>query len=111
MADFSNRDNLGTTGRTGAAGAGDWATEEGYWRNNWATRPYATADRGFDYYRPGYRYGFESAGSHRGRDWNDVEGDLRSGWDRYEHRGQSTWENVKDAVRDAWDRVAHGKHR
>ena len=82
-----------------------WGDEEKYWRDNWNSRPYASADRGFEQYRPGYRYGFESAHRHRGRDWNDVEGDLRNDWDRYEHRGQSTWEHVKDAVRDAWDRV------
>jgi hypothetical protein len=83
----------------------DWDAEDTFWRDSWSTRPYAVADRGYDYYRPGYRYGYESAARHRGRQWTDVETDLRSGWDRYEHRGQSTWENVKDAVRDAWDRV------
>jgi hypothetical protein len=43
-----------------------------------------------------------------GRSWNDVEADLRTGWDKYEGRGtaaESTWEKVKDAVRDAWHRV------
>jgi hypothetical protein len=45
-----------------------------------------------------------------GRSWDDAESDLRSGWDSYEHRGesQSTWEEIKEAVRDAWDRVAGG---
>lgn len=85
----------------------DWGSEESYWRNNWSSRPYATADRGFDYYQPGYRYGFEAGQQHRGRAWDDVEPGLRTGWDRYEHRGASTWEHVKHAVRDAWDRVAH----
>ena len=83
----------------------EWTTEETYWRSNWQSRPYVTADRTFDYYRPGYRYGYESATRYRGREWNDVEDDLRRGWDRWEHRGQSTWENIKDAVRDAWNRV------
>lgn len=83
----------------------DWANEETYWRSAYAQRPYARADQTFDYYRPAYRYGFESANRYRGRRWEDAEPDLRSGWDRYEHRGQSTWENVKEAVRDAWNRV------
>jgi hypothetical protein len=40
-----------------------------------------------------------------------VESDLRTGWDKYEHRlsGGSTWENIKDAVRDAWHRVTGQK--
>ena len=83
----------------------DWELEETFWRDNWRARPYASADRGFEYYRPAYRYGVESARRFTGRQWNDVEPDLRAGWDRYEYRGQSTWENVKDAVRDAWDRI------
>jgi hypothetical protein len=85
----------------------DWGAEETYWRENWRNRPYVSADRGYEYYQPGYRYGVESAQRYRGRDWNEVEGDLQTGWNRYEHRGQSAWEHVKHAVRDAWDRVAH----
>ena len=101
---MADRETFGA-GTKGATGTSDWMTEDTYWRSNFASRPYAQADRGYDYYRPGYRYGFESANRFQGRQWNEVEGDLRTGWDKFEHRAQSTWENVKDAVRDAWDRV------
>jgi len=84
----------------------DWDEEDAYWKANFRTRPYASAaDRDYDYYRPGYRYGYESANRYQGREWNDVEADLRRDWDRYEHRAQTAWEQVKSAVRDAWDRV------
>jgi hypothetical protein len=85
----------------------DWTTEEEYWRGNYTDRPYTGANRDFEYWRPAYRYGSESADRYRGRQWQDVENDLRTGWDRYEHRGtaRTTWEQVKDAVRDAWNRV------
>lgn len=82
-----------------------WNFEENYWRDNWARRQYAVADRGFDYYRPAYRYGFESAHQMPHRSWDEVEHELRAGWDRYEHRNESTWDNIRDAVRDAWHRV------
>jgi hypothetical protein len=85
----------------------DWATEETYWRENWRSRPHIKADRAFEFYQPGYRYGFESAGNNRGRDWSESEHDLRSGWDQYEHRGQTTWECIKDAVKDGWHRVTN----
>jgi hypothetical protein len=104
MADLNNRETQ-RTGTAGTAGIGDWNTEEKYWRDNFGSRPYIRADQGFDYYRPGYRYGFESAQRFRGKQWNEVEPDLRFGWERYEHRGQSTWENVKDAARDAADAI------
>lgn len=101
---MANRDDLSMRTSTGGVSS-DWRTEEEYWRSSWNTRPYVTADRGYDYYAPGYRYGFESANQYRGRDWDDIENDLRSGWERFENRGQRTWDNVKDAVRDAWYRV------
>lgn len=110
MADINKGGELYTgsgSGVTGTGALGDWTPEEAYWRANWSGRPYVSADRNFDYYRPGYRFGFESANRYRGRAWNDVENDLRSDWDRWEHRGESAWENVKDAVRDAWNRVTN----
>ncbi|HEY9229985.1 MAG TPA: hypothetical protein VIP11_25260 [Gemmatimonadaceae bacterium] len=86
---------------------GDWNIEETYWRDNWQTRPYATADRGFDFYRPAYRYGFESAQRNRGREFDDVAQDLEIGWETYEYRNQSKWAHVKEAVRDGWNRLRH----
>lgn len=85
----------------------DWETDDTYWRDNWESRPYTSADRDYEFYRPGFRYGYESARSNSGRQWNDIESDLRSGWERYEHRGQTAWENIKEAVKDAWNRVAN----
>jgi hypothetical protein len=104
---MTGRDANPTQGFGATGNQLDWNFESAYWRQNWNSRPYAAADRGYGYYEPGYRYGVESARQYRGRDWNDVEPELRSGWDRYEHRGNSTWDNIKDAVRDAWDRVAN----
>lgn len=101
------RDPDPSTGSAATPGMADWTPEETYWRANWSNRPYASADRTFGYYEPGYRYGYESANRYRGRKYEDVEGELQAGWNRYEHRGESTWENVKHAVRDAWDRVTN----
>jgi len=104
---MSNRDVNPTQGFNATDRQLDWGVEETHWRNSFSSRPYVSADRDFEYYRPAYRYGSESAMRYNGRQWNDVENDLRTGWDRYEHRGQSTWENVKDAVRDGWNRVTN----
>jgi hypothetical protein len=83
----------------------DWTTEEDYWRKNYSSRPYAGQNRDFEYWKPAYRYGYDSANRYQGRRWDEVESDLRSGWNNYEHRGTSTWEQIKDAVRDGWDRL------
>jgi hypothetical protein len=82
----------------------DWTAEDEYWRTNYKTRPYA-GSYDYEYFQPGYRYGYESAHRYQGKKWDEMEPDLRSGWDRYEHRGTSTWEQVKHAVRDGWDRL------
>src|SRR5205085_1922932 len=86
----------------------NWNDEDTYWRENFRNRPYASQD--YDYYRPGFRYGYEAAGKYQDRNWDDVEPDLAMGWDNYEHRGHSTWENANSAVPDAWDRVAGKRH-
>ncbi len=109
MADLNDRTTTTGTGRATTSTGRDWNTDERYWEQNYGSRPYARADRSFDHYRGAYRYGHESANRHSGREWNDVEPDLRRGWDNYEHRGEhkSTWDEVKDAVKDAWHRVRH----
>ena len=83
----------------------DWTSEEDYWRKNYSSRPYAGQNRDFDYWKPAYRYSYDSANRYQGRRWDEVESDLRTGWNNYEHRGTSTWEQIKDAVRDGWDRL------
>jgi hypothetical protein len=83
-----------------------WTDEDSYWRKNYQTRPYASSgDREYDYYQPGYRYGYEAANRYQDRSWSDVEADLSRDWTAYEHRGTSTWDQMKSAVRDAWDRI------
>jgi hypothetical protein len=102
-----NFSDVGMTGGTTGTGTftGDWNNDQQWWRDNFRNRPYVSADRGFDYYEPGYRFGYESANRYRGKNFNDVESNLRTDWDRFEGRGSSTWENVKDSVRDAWDNI------
>jgi hypothetical protein len=81
-----------------------WEEEDKYWKNNFRNRPYAGSND-YDYYQPGYRYGYESANRYQNRSWNEVESDLSKGWNTYQYRGTSTWDQIKSAVRDAWDRV------
>ena len=101
---FANRatSDFGTSGSMHEI---DWGTEDAYWQENYASRPYARADRGFEHYRPAYRYGAESAMRFRGRSWDDAEPEMLRGWDAARGETGSQWEDVKHAVRDAWDRV------
>jgi hypothetical protein len=71
---------------------------------------YTSTGGSYEDYAPAYRYGY-SAGSdarYRGRDWNEVETDVRRDWERsYPER---TWDRFKDAVRHGWEKVT-GKQR
>lgn len=108
--------------------------EEPYWRETYQSRPYGKG-RSYEELSPAYQYGWDSAHRYQGRQWNDVENDLRSNWERSGsssgmgtgssmgiNSGSSTsmgagsgsgagtsmrgkWEDVKDAVRDSWDRA------
>ena len=68
-----------------------WNDEDNWWRNNFSSRPYATG-RSYEDFRPGYQYGFESGQHHMGRSWDDVESDLRTGWDKFEGKGRHVGE-------------------
>lgn len=59
----------------------------------------------FDTYAPAYDFGYQMAGEprYRGKNFNDVEADLRRDYERW--NPNSTWEKVKDAVRYGWDRL------
>ena len=59
----------------------------------------------YDDYHPAYRYGHGLASDTRfqGRDWDEIEADVRSDWEG-RHPG-SAWEQFKGAVRHAWARA------
>jgi len=109
------------SGRTsGTSGAGSGGTSGGmeaqgvhaddfdaaYWQKSHAGRSYAAPGSIYEEYEPAYRYGWESHDRHKGRRWDDVESDLRSGWEKAEGAKDNTrlgWDKARDAARDAWE--------
>jgi hypothetical protein len=95
----------------GAAGhaageAIDPTGETEYWKHEYTTRPYYDKSRTWDDYEPAYRYGWESRGRFRDRQWDDkMENDLKSGWETAKGKSAMTWDHAKDAVRDSWNRT------
>jgi uncharacterized protein (TIGR02271 family) len=87
----------------------DTNADDSYYRSHF-TSNYGTTGGSYDDYAPAYSYGTQmrSDSRYQGRQWDDVESDLRSDWDtRYGKGGASTWEKMKAAVRHGWDKVAH----
>lgn len=80
---------------------------------------YSASGEKYEDLKPAYSYGTEMRRSemYRNRPWDDVETDLRSGWDNridgtrdFSTTGSdssepSAWDRVKNAVRHGWDRM------
>lgn len=90
----------------GVAEAMNPTEEDGYWRENYKTRPYARAGTQYDQLQPAYQYGWESRSKNAEKDWKDVENDLESGWDKARGKSKMAWEDAKMATHDAWDHVS-----
>jgi uncharacterized protein (TIGR02271 family) len=80
-------------------------SDDDYYRRDWTSK-YGTGGGSYEDYQPAYSYGAEMARNeqYRGRQWNDVESDLRDTWER-RHPGDSSWERFKAAIRHGWDRM------
>jgi uncharacterized protein (TIGR02271 family) len=69
------------------------------------TNYYGTTGDTYENYAPAYRYGYDMARDPRyqGRDFSEVESDLRTDYAR--RYPNSTWERMKDSIRYGWDKV------
>lgn len=74
------------------------------YRAHW-TSNFASSGMDYEDYLPAYQYGSSIAGSRRyqGRDWNDIESDVRANWES--RNPDSAWEKFKAAVRHGWERM------
>jgi len=82
----------------------NWETEDAYWQSAYPARPYARADRSYEYYRAAYRFGAEIAMRYAGEEWSEAEASIRRSWLGSDEATHS-WEEMRAAIRDAWDHV------
>lgn len=78
---------------------------EDHFQRSYTSAPYYNADRNWDDYRPAYRYGYETYGRYRGRDFDEVEPELRRDWDGYRADSRLAWDDARLAVRDGWHHI------
>jgi hypothetical protein len=83
----------------------DPTVEDRFWRENHANEPYYDKAYGYGDYAPAYRLGGEARGRYVGRDFDDVEADLASDWERTKGTSRMSWDHAKGATRAAWDRL------
>lgn len=67
---------------------------------------YGSTDAEYGDYKPAYRYGYAAAETYSGRDYNEVEPNLRSDFsERYHDGDEGAWDNFKDAVQHGYNRA------
>lgn len=100
-------DNLDSGTRGTTRGSRDFNSFANDFRTHYNTE-YGGRGQDYDYYQPGYRYGYELANNsdYRGRQWSDIEPDARREWERT-HKG-SAWNDFKNSIRFAWERARSG---
>lgn len=89
-----------------AAGeAVDPTVEDTFWSGQYQHEPYY--ERGLTYadYAPAYRTGYEARSKFAGRDFDDVESDLQTSYERSKNNSKLGWEKARHATRAAWERV------
>jgi len=97
-------ERLGATDTAGVRG------DDSEYRSHFQSN-YGTSGASYDDYAPAYGYGSQMRSDSRysGRQWDDVESDLRTDWEtRNAGRTGSTWEKMKAAVRHGWDSMTDG---
>jgi hypothetical protein len=85
------------------------SVEHEYWRANYTSRPYVTAGSRYEDYGPAYQYGWEAYSRHGDKDFDDVETDLQSNWEKARGKSRLSWDQARQASRDAWQRVYAGE--
>jgi hypothetical protein len=87
----------------------DPTTEDAWLREYFGARTNRRERESHEHYRHAYRYGLLSAEQHPGRRFEDVEPDLRTGWDAARGTCPLGWDDARDAVRDAFDRASQAR--
>ncbi len=82
--------------------------DDAVYRNHYDNSPDRLADRDYESVSPAYRLGHLAARNpdYRGRPFDDIEGELRRGWDGGASQTYGEWNTVRGYVRDAYDRSA-----
>jgi len=82
--------------------------DDAVYRNHYDNSPDRLADRDYESVSPAYRLGHLAARNpdYRGRPFDDIEDELRRGWDGGASQTYGEWNTVRGYVRDAYDRSA-----
>jgi hypothetical protein len=99
------------TGKSVAQAASEYTEgDDAVYRNHYDNSSARLADRDYESVSPAYRLGHLAAHNpdYRGRPFNQVESDLRNGWNSSAGKKYGEWDAVRGYVNDGYDRSANG---
>jgi hypothetical protein len=76
-----------------------------HFKERYQQAPYYQANREWNDYEPAYKYGYDTYGQYRGRDFDSVESDLERKWDQTRGESRLAWNEARAAVRDGWHHI------
>lgn len=79
-----------------------YATE---FEQTYQNKPYYSQGRTWEDYSPAYQYGYNTYGTYRGRDFDDVESELERDWNNVKSDSRLAWSEARAAVRDGWHSI------
>ena len=78
---------------------------EDHFKKSYTTASYYDSSRDWNDYQPAYKYGYETYGTYRGRDFDSVEPELERNWDTTRGNSRLAWGEARGAVRDGWNHI------
>jgi phage tail tape-measure protein len=73
-----------------------------HFRKDYVSAPYYISGSEWRDYEPAYKYGYDTYGQYRGRQFDDVESELQRNWDATRGNSRLAWNDARQAVRDGW---------
>jgi len=83
----------------------DPTTEDAWLKEYHSSSKHHRKGETHEHYRDAYRYGLASAHQNQDRRFEDIEPELRSGWETNRGDSKMSWDQASGAVRHAFDRT------
>lgn len=89
----------------------NWNSEDTYWRNKFATRPYYNGAINYSSYQPAYKFGVNSYSQFGGMNYEDLDqAQLRRDWENIRGNSNLSWEQAQPAFRDSYSRLYNNRN-
>jgi hypothetical protein len=89
---------------TGQGGGVDPEKEAAYWREQHPKQPYA-ANSSYEQFEHAYRTGYNSFLQHRGKKFEEIEGEIALNYEKAKPGSALPWDTVRPAVNLVWERM------